>query len=168
MKHVLIMGVCGSGKSSVGSALADRLGMRFLDADDFHPRSNVDHMRAGRPLDDAMRAGWLDALGQAVAGSDRPCVIACSALKRSYRERLTGHAGEMTVVHLTGERTLLEARVAARPGHFMPPSLVETQFADLEPPTGPAVTEIDVAQAKDTVLKLAHAFLTRARLPADG
>ena len=162
MTHVLVMGVCGTGKSSVGSAIAERLGADFLDADGFHPPANIDSMRAGRPLDDDMRRGWLDAVGEAVAGANGRQIFACSALKSSYRDRLRARIGDMLTVHLTGTQSLLENRVRAREGHFMPASLVASQFADLEPPSGQTVVEIDVAHSPDEVVNQAVSFIRDA------
>lgn len=135
---VLVMGVSGAGKSTVGRLLADALGAAFLEADDFHPPANVERMRAGVPLRDEDRWPWLDALAAAIdeeAAEGRPVVVACSALKRSYRDRLLGrHAGRARVVHLRGDPALIAGRLAGRSGHYMPPALLPTQIAALEPP----------------------------------
>lgn len=132
------MGVSGSGKTTVGRLVAQRLGAAFLDADDFHPAANVAKMRAGTPLTDEDRAGWLDRLRaeieRARAGK-RTLVLACSALRESYRERLRGADTDVVFAHLEGDRELIAARLAARSGHYMPASLLESQFAALEPPT---------------------------------
>jgi len=143
-RPVVVMGVSGSGKSTVGAALADALGLRFVDGDSLHPAANVAKMAAGIPLDDADRAPWLDAIGQVLAAG--PVVVACSALKRQYRDRLRAAAPTLRLVFLDGSRTLLASRMAARPGHFMPTSLLDSQLATLEVP-GPdehALT-VDVA-----------------------
>ncbi len=131
----VVMGVCGSGKSRVGALLAAALGARFLEGDDFHPPANVEKMRAGVPLDDADRAGWLDRLaaeiaGAAAAGED--LVLSCSALKRRYRDRLRTADAALRFVHLEGERELIARRMLARVGHYMPLSLLESQLAALE------------------------------------
>lgn len=135
---VLVMGVSGAGKSTVGRLLADALGAVFLEADDFHPPANVERMRAGTPLEDRDRRPWLDALAAAIdaeAAEGRPVVVACSALKRAYRERLLGrHAGRARVVHLRGDPALIAGRLEGRSGHYMPPALLPTQIAALEPP----------------------------------
>jgi len=132
-RPVAVMGVSGSGKTTVGAALADALGLRFVDGDALHPVANVAKMAAGIPLDDADREPWLDAIGSVLA--DRPVVVACSALKRAYRDRLRAAAPRLELVFLDGDRELLAARMAARPGHFMPTSLLDSQLATLEPPT---------------------------------
>ena len=128
------MGVSGAGKSSVGIAIAERLGVTFTDADSLHPASNVAKMAAGTPLTDADRWPWLDLVGHALAdaGNDG-LVVACSALKRSYRDAIRAAAPSARFVHLVVPRTVLGDRVASRPGHFMPASLVESQLEPLEP-----------------------------------
>jgi gluconokinase len=134
---VVVMGVSGCGKSSVGARLAEQLGATFLDADDFHPPANVERMRAGIALTDADRAGWLDALSARLARAttaNEPVVLACSALKRSYRDALRRGAPQLRLAHLTGSPALLAERIAARAEHYMPPSLLPSQLALLEPP----------------------------------
>ena len=127
-------GVSGSGKTTVGHALAGRLGLPFADADDFHPESNVAKMAAGAPLDDEDRRPWLQIIGAWLAlHTESGGVISCSALKRDYRDLLRAGASRVTFVHLHGTREVVTARVAARPGHFMPTSLVDSQLATLEP-----------------------------------
>jgi gluconokinase len=128
------MGVSGSGKTTVGAALARRLRVPFADADDFHPQSNIDKMSAGVPLDDLDRLPWLHAIGgwlaeHAAVGA----VVSCSALKRSYRDTLREAASSVFFLHLHGSRGVVASRVAGRPGHFMPASLVDSQFRTLEP-----------------------------------
>jgi gluconokinase len=131
---LVVMGVSGCGKTTVGLALADRLGVPFADADDFHPPENVAKMSEGVPLDDDDRAGWLEIVGEWLADhAEGGGVIACSALKRAYRDQLAGHAPDVAFVHLSGSREVIAERQAARPGHFMPASLLDSQFADLEP-----------------------------------
>lgn len=137
MARAIIMGVAGSGKSSVGLALAPRLGATYLDGDDLHPDANVAKMSAGIPLVDADRAPWLARIGAALSEAPGPVMIGCSALKRTYREAIRRHAGGPVVfVHLAGSRALIETRMSARQGHFMPVSLIDSQFADLEPLAG--------------------------------
>ncbi|QEO10793.1 gluconokinase [Protaetiibacter larvae] len=126
------MGVSGSGKSTVGALLAEALGVPFVDGDALHPPENVAKMAAGIPLDDADRAPWLDAVGARLA--DPPVVIACSALRRAYRDRLRGFAPELALVYLRGDRKLLARRLKSRRGHFMPASLLDSQLATLERP----------------------------------
>ncbi len=130
---VVVMGVSGSGKSTVGAALAQRLRVPFADADDFHPEANIAKMTAGLPLDDADRKPWLEALGRWLAERRDGGVVSCSALRRSYRDVLRLHAPGIRLVHLDGAREVIARRQASRPGHFMPASLLDSQFATLEP-----------------------------------
>jgi len=133
--RVLVMGVSGCGKSTVGTLLAERLGVAFADADAFHPPANIAKMSAGVPLTDEDRWPWLDAIGawldaRATVGG----IVTCSALKRVYRARLLEGRSGVRLLHLHGEPALIGARQAAREGHFMPSSLMTSQFATLEPP----------------------------------
>ncbi len=129
-----VMGVSGSGKTTVGVALAQRLLVPFEDADDLHPPANVAKMSAGIPLDDIDRLPWLHAVGEwQAAHTATGGVVGCSALKRSYRDILRAAAPHQLFVHLHGTPEVIAARVASRPGHFMPVSLVQSQFATLEP-----------------------------------
>ncbi len=130
--RVVVMGVSASGKSSVGEALAQRLGVEFVDADDLHPPANVAKMAAGVPLQDEDRWPWLDAAARRLASAPAGIVLACSALKRAYRDRLRALAPDVVFVHLTGDPDLLAARSRARSGHLMPPSLLDSQWATLE------------------------------------
>ncbi|MXM63578.1 gluconokinase [Streptomyces sp. HUCO-GS316] len=131
---VVVMGVTGTGKSTIGPLLAARLGVPYAEGDDFHPRANIAKMSAGTPLDDADRWPWLDAIGAwARKRTGLGGVVSCSALKRSYRDRLAATAPGITFLHLTGERSLIEDRMAHRRGHFMPRSLLDSQFATLQP-----------------------------------
>jgi gluconokinase len=134
MRPTVVMGVSGSGKSTVGAALAQRLGVPFADADDFHPAADIAKMTAGIPLDDADRSSWLDAVGSWLAQrADVGGVMSCSALKREYREQLRKHCPPTEFVHLSGSPEVIARRQAGRPGHFMPASLMASQFATLEP-----------------------------------
>ena len=131
----VVMGVSGCGKSAVGSLLASALGVPYVEGDDLHPPVNVAKMAAGSALDDADRAGWLDALRQRIAtarAQGSGLVVSCSALKRSYRELLRGGDPALRFAHLDGPRELLERRMQ-RPGHFMPPSLLDSQLRTLQP-----------------------------------
>jgi gluconokinase len=128
---VVVMGVSGSGKSTIGSMLAERLEVPFVDGDALHPPANVAKMAAGIPLDDADRWPWLDAVGARLA--EPPVVVACSALRRAYRDRLRAAAPHARFVLLDGPRELLAERMV-RPGHFMPPELLDSQLATLERP----------------------------------
>lgn len=133
-KRFVIMGVSGCGKSSIGAAFAARIGAGFVDGDDLHPAKNIAKMAAGIPLDDSDRAPWLEAIGQIFAQRDLPLVVACSALKRSYRDIIRAQAeGGVTFLHLDGTRDVIANRMAARLGHFMPSALLDSQFAALEP-----------------------------------
>ena len=130
----MIMGVSGCGKSSVGERLSARLRIPYRDGDDLHPTENVEKMRAGRALTDADRWPWLDRVS-AVLAKEAPVIVGCSALRRSYRDRLhAGAGGAVHFVHLSGSRDLIASRMAARIGHYMPDSLLDSQFAVLEPP----------------------------------
>ena len=129
--RIVVMGVSGCGKTSVGKALAQVLGAAFVDGDDLHPQANRDKMASGTPLTDDDRWPWLDRVGQTLAGSDS-MVVACSALKRVYRERVLAAAPDTVFVHLTGTRELLAERMQARTDHFMPVSLLDSQLATLQ------------------------------------
>jgi len=130
---LVVMGVSGSGKSTVGELLAGHLGLPFLDADDLHPITNVDKMTAGIPLTDDDRWPWLAKVGEALAAaSSTGLVVACSALKRSYRDAIRAEAPETRFVHLTGSRAVLAERLGHREGHFMPATLLDSQLATLE------------------------------------
>lgn len=131
--RIVVMGVSAAGKSTVGRLLAERLGVPFRDADDLHPASNVQKMASGTALDDGDRAPWLDVVGAELEAAPGGIVMACSALKRSYRDRLRAAAPSTVFVHVHGSDELLAARAAARTQHFMPPSLLASQLAVLEP-----------------------------------
>ncbi|MGV9711399.1 gluconokinase [Gordonia sp. NPDC003424] len=130
---IVVMGISGCGKSTVGAALAQRLSVPFADADDLHPPSNLAKMTAGRPLDDDDRWPWLDTVGEWLARHPGGCVMSCSALKRAYRDRLRSHQPSTWFLHLAGSADLIAERQAHRPGHFMPPALFASQVATLEP-----------------------------------
>lgn len=136
---IVVAGVSGSGKSTIGKLLAERLGCDFADADDFHPPENIAKMESGIPLDDADRAGWLDALGQHLAGHES-IILACSALKKTYRDRLRELAGPLEFFVLSLDRESLLQRLESRE-HFMPASLLDSQLATLE--LGDDVTVIE-------------------------
>ncbi|RJO73825.1 gluconokinase [Nocardia panacis] len=130
------MGVSGSGKSTVGALLAARLGVDYAEGDEFHPPANVAKMSAGIPLTDADRTPWLDLIATwLTAHRERGGVVSCSALKRSYRDRLRAAAPEAFFLHLAADRAELMARMTGRAGHFMPASLLDSQLAALEPLT---------------------------------
>ncbi|MEU4928913.1 gluconokinase [Streptomyces yokosukanensis] len=131
---VVVMGVAGTGKTTIGPLLAARLGVPYAEGDDFHPQANIDKMSAGVPLDDADRWPWLDAIGRWAHGrAGLGGVVSSSALKRSYRDRLRAAAPGIVFVHLTGDRKLIEDRMTQRRGHFMPTALLDSQFATLQP-----------------------------------
>ena len=134
---LVVMGVSGVGKSTLGEALAAHLGWPFQEGDALHPAANIAKMKAGQPLTDADRLPWLDAIGAWIDGQlgrGRCGVITCSALKRAYRDRLTRGRLGVTFVFIQLDQAAVAARLAGRKGHFMPPSLLASQFADLEPP----------------------------------
>jgi gluconokinase len=136
-KRLIVMGPSGVGKTTVGVALAQAIDARFVDADDLHPAANVEKMRRGEPLNDDDRWPWLDRVADAIAQArreDRSLVVACSALKKIYRERLRGADPELVIVVLSAARDVLEQRLKARTAHFMPSSLVASQLATLELP----------------------------------
>lgn len=132
--RVVIMGVSGCGKSSVGAALGAALEVPYRDGDDLHPIENVEKMRAGIALGDADRWPWLDRVA-GVLRAEAPVIVGCSALRRAYRDRIRdGAGGPVRFIHLAGDRALIASRMAARTGHYMPPTLLDSQFATLEPP----------------------------------
>jgi carbohydrate kinase (thermoresistant glucokinase family) len=138
---IIVMGVSGSGKSTIGALLAEALGWPFADADGFHPAANIAKMAAGQPLTDEDRWPWLDAIAAHIGASrtaGQPVVVACSALRRAYRERLRAGHGDLIFLHLAGAPEVIATRQAARQGHFMPPSLMASQFATLEDPAAEA------------------------------
>ena len=135
--NLVVMGVAGCGKSSVGKALAEALGATYLEGDAFHSAKNVALMSAGIPLNDDNRAGWLAALADRLAHAREDgerTVLACSALKRRYRDQLRKGDPDLVFVHLAGSRELITERMSQREGHYMPVSLIDSQFRDLEPP----------------------------------
>ncbi|MGY5777282.1 gluconokinase [Rhizobium sp. LEGMi135b] len=153
-RRFVVMGVSGCGKSSVGSALAARLGGFYADGDDLHPAANVVKMSAGIPLTDADRWPWLDKIGQCLALADDTALIGCSALKRIYRDRIREVVGvPVSFIHLAGSRETILRRLRARHDHFMPPALLDSQFAALEPPGADeqAIT-VDIGQPLDAVV----------------
>ena len=146
---ILLMGVTGSGKTTIGLALAESLKWQFADADDFHSPTNVTKMRAGIPLNDADREPWLVTLHDAIAGwiaTGTDVVLACSALKQSYRKQLL-IGPEVRLVYLRGSRELISRRLARRHGHYMNPGLLPSQLATLEEPQDALVVDVDAAVA---------------------
>ncbi len=133
---LIVMGVSGSGKSTIGTALAAALGMEFIDGDDLHPSANKAKMAAGHPLNDEDRAPWLEIIAERI-GSEladgRPIVVACSALKRKYRDQLVAYAPSTVFIHLSGERGVISERQSHRVHEYMPNTLLDSQFGTLEP-----------------------------------
>lgn len=162
MWRIVVMGVSGCGKSSIGAALAERMGIPYRDGDDLHPAANVEKMRAGIPLADDDRWPWLDR----VAGTLRdaaPVVVGCSALRRAYRDRIRAQAGgPVRFVHLAGSRDLIAARMAARTGHYMPLTLLDSQFATLEAPDRDEALTVDIAQPPERLVALIHDALQQS------
>lgn len=130
---IVVMGVSGSGKSTVGAALAQRLRVPYADADDFHPEANIKKMSSGQALDDDDRFPWLEAIGQWLAEHPDGAVMSCSALRYKYRDQLRRHCPDVEFLHLSGSPEVIAKRQASRPGHFMPASLLRSQFDTLEP-----------------------------------
>ena len=143
----IIMGVAGSGKTTVGKALADRLGWDFFDADDFHPAENIAKMAAGIPLNDSDRTPWLTALSDqlfATLNAGRHPVLACSALKELYRRQLMEGKNGVEIIYLRGSYDLLWARLSTRQGHFMKPDMLKSQFATLEEPKNALILDVSM------------------------
>ncbi|MFY8085366.1 MAG: gluconokinase [Rubrivivax sp.] len=156
MPHVVVMGVCGCGKSTVGRMLAERLGVAFIEGDELHPPHNVALMAAGTPLTDEDRAGWLDAVAAELARRPDGAVASCSALRRRYRDRLSGVVPGLRFVHLHGDRALLAQRLAQRRGHYMPASLLESQLQTLEPPSADErFLDLDIAEPPEVLARRA-------------
>ena len=154
------MGVSGSGKSTLGRALADRLGARFLDGDDFHPEANVRKMTAGTPLDDDDRRPWLARLNAELRGCEargEPVVLACSALKESYRDALRDGLGRLRIVFLHADSGVIRKRLEARCHRYMPASLLQSQLDTLEAPR--EAIRVDVAQPPEDCVATAIAAL---------
>ena len=154
-RFLIVMGVSGSGKTSVGKSLAEHLGWEFYDADDFHPPENVAKMAKGIPLDDSDRAPWLASLHELISTSlkqNRPGVLACSALKARYRQRLLeGNAG-VQLIYLKGSYDLIWSRMIVRKDHYMKPHMLKSQFDALEEPSD-ALT-VDIALSVDEILQV--------------
>jgi len=147
------MGVSGSGKSTVGAALAQRLRVPVADADTLHPPANIATMAAGEPLDDDDRYPWLATVGEWLAGHRDGGVISCSALRRKYRDQLRAHCPRVRFLHLAGSPELIGGRLAGRTGHFMPAALLRSQFETLEPlaPDEAGMT-VDAGQDVDAII----------------
>ena len=160
--RVVIMGVAGCGKSAVGAAVAAHLGIPYRDGDDLHPPANVDKMRAGVPLTDDDRWPWLDRVA-GVLRDAAPVIVGCSALRRAYRDRIRdGAGGQVRFVHLAGSRALIAGRMAQRTGHYMPLSLLDSQFAALEPPGPDEGLTVDIDRPLDVLVTAVVAGLGEA------
>lgn len=160
--RVVIMGVAGCGKSSVGEGLSARLGIPYRDGDDLHNPEAVEKMRAGIPLTDDDRWPWLDRVA-AVLATEAPVIVGCSALRRVYRDRIrAGAGGPLRFVHLAGSREVIMARMAARTGHYMPTSLLDSQFAALEAPGPEEAVTVDIDQPLGAIVEAIAADLTGA------
>lgn len=152
----IVMGVSGCGKSEIGSRLAQRLGVAYVEGDDDHPQFNIDKMAAGIALDDSDRQAWLQILQariKAAVESGQALVLSCSSLKRRYRDLLRGGDPDLVFIHLVGDRELIKSRMQARPNHFMPPALLDSQFRDLEPPQeDERAIRLDITQEPDKLI----------------
>jgi gluconokinase len=161
---IVVMGVSGAGKSTVGRLIAARLDCPFRDADSFHPLANIEKMKRGQPLDDGDRWPWLRAIAAWIEDhrtAAATCVVTCSALKRPYRDIVTdGQRADVQLVYLKGAITLIEARLSARAGHFMPPALLRSQFDALEEPDADehAIT-VSIEQAPEAIAERAIELL---------
>jgi gluconokinase len=157
---VVVMGVASCGKTTIGEALAAHFNVPFIEGDRLHPPANITKMSAGIPLDDDDRWPWLAEVGAALRGTSG-CIASCSALKKSYRDSISVAAQRpVTFVHLHGSREVLQQRISWRKGHFMPPSLLDSQLATLEMPTAvEAAVTIDIDQSVDEIVRRAADFL---------
>lgn len=153
-RHLVVMGVSGSGKSTVGAALGQRLRLPYVDGDDLHPAANIRKMSEGHALDDDDRRPWLETVGRWLGDRPGGGVVSCSALKRRYRDLIRQHAPDTEFLLLHGPREVIERRQASRPGHFMPASLLDSQFATLEPlEPDERGLQIDVDQLVDDIVE---------------
>lgn len=164
---IVVMGVSGCGKSVVGTKLAEAVGARFVEGDMLHPPENIARMASGQPLTDDLRAGWLDRVGAEIAAAHAagaPVVAACSALKRSYRDRLRRLNPGLVFLHLELDPETARRRVLDRKGHFMPPSLVDSQFAALERPAADEFAlALNALRPLDELVAAASAFMKGMR-----
>jgi len=168
---LVLMGVCGCGKTTVGEALAQSLGWPLLDADDFHPPANVAKMAAGKALDDADRWPWLDGIAErlrVILAQGGNAVLACSALRQAYRDRIAS-AGNVRFVHLAGDYATIAARLASRQHRYMPASLLASQFATLEIPSDALVVDITGSVAEQvSAIRAACGLVSAAAVPMAG
>lgn len=166
-KAIILMGVSGSGKTTVGRALSQKLGWLFIDGDDFHPQSNLDKMTRGIPLTDEDRWPWLAKLHDLIVESllaGQSILLACSALKQSYQEKLRGKRDDITIVHLKGDFDLIYRRMRARSGHYFKPEMLKSQFEDLETPTE-GVINVPIDQP---LSKIIHSIIGQLKLEEPG
>lgn len=164
MQKIVLMGVAGCGKTSVGEALQARLGIPYRDGDDMHPPANIEKMRQGIPLSDSDRWPWLDRVAADLVAT-APVIIGCSSLKRAYRGRIrAGAHGPVFFVHLHGSRDLIAARMGQRKGHYMPLSLLDSQFAALEPPGPEEALLVDINQPIAAIVAQIADAVQRAEL----
>ena len=152
---LIVMGVAGSGKSTIGEGLAKTLGTTYMDGDDYHPPANIKKMSAGEPLTDEDRWPWLERFSKELSKARGQIVGGCSSLKRTYREAITRHCGEPVLfIYLHGSKELIAERMGSRTGHFMPTTLIESQFAALEEPQADELTvRVDIGGAPDQIVE---------------
>ena len=165
----VVMGVSGCGKSSIGRALADRVGGTYFEGDDFHPASNIELMQAGTPLTDEDRWPWLERIAQTMAARKGVVFVGCSALRKTYRTFLSDKSGEpVFFIHLAGSRELIADRMNKREGHFMPLDLLDSQFATLEPPAAPeAFMTVDTSKSKAEIVEAIAGRMPKASTPKE-
>jgi gluconokinase len=156
--RIIVMGVSGSGKSTIGAALAEELQLPYIDGDDLHPPANKQKMAAGIALSDSDREPWLDEIAKRLSGG--PVVVACSALRRAYRNRLRRDCPDLRLVYLCGSKQVLSERLQQRRHDFMPTSLLDSQLMTLEPPTADeAPISVDIAHLPNTIVRLVRESL---------
>jgi gluconokinase len=166
--RLVIMGVAGCGKSTVGEALSRRIGVGYRDGDEFHTSEAVEKMRRGIPLTDEDRWPWLERIAKTLNDS-APLIIGCSALRRIYRDTIrSGAGGPVTFVHLVGSRALIASRMASRDGHYMPLSLLDSQFATLEAPGPDEAITVDIDQPTNDIVAEILALLARTLPSLEG
>lgn len=166
MKHynIVIMGVCGCGKSTVGAMIANEIGATFIDGDDLHPRANIEKMQSGNPLNDEDRKPWLERISDvffSIARRNKSCVIACSALKKSYRDEIR-KSGDIIFIHLHGSKELIKQRMSKRSGHYMKDNMIDSQFSTLEFPNDEdKVINIEITPPVGEIVEIALSKLEK-------